>query len=185
MATMTNDGGAPRGNPFRWLVWGGAAGLLMLPAVAMQLKVDGVDWSAGDFLAMGLILAIACGSYELVTRLSGDWMYRAAGAIGILAGFMLVWVNLAVGLVGDGGNAYSFGFMGVLAVGVAGALMSRFSARGLSRTLVAMALVHAVVVVAALVSGVDRLGSTFSAAWLAPWLLSATLFSMAAKRQKV
>jgi hypothetical protein len=66
---------------------------------------------------------------------------------------------------------------------VAGALLSRFRAAGLQRTLVAMAVVHALVVGAALASGVDRLGTTFSAAWLAPWLLSAMLFSLSARRQ--
>lgn len=185
MNAMIDDGAPQHRNPFRWLVWGGAALLLSLPAIAMQLKVEGVYWTASDFLAMGVILAIACSSFELVMRLSGDWMYRAAGVVAIGAGFLLVWANLAVGLVADGFNAYNMAFMGVLAVGVAGALVSGFSARGLSNTLVAMAMAQAVVVGAALASGLDRLGSTLSAAWIAPWILSAILFRMAAARRKV
>jgi hypothetical protein len=185
MTTMTQGGGTNRGNPFRWPLWLGAAALLSLPAIAMQFQVEGVDWTASDFVVMGVILAIACGSYELVTRLSGGWMYRAAGAVGILAGFMLVWVNLAVGLVAEGGNVYNLAFMGVLGVGVAGALLSRFRASGLSRTLFLMAIVHALVVAAALFSGLDRLGASLSALWLGPWLLSAILFRMVGEPRKV
>lgn len=181
MTTMTSDEGPRRGNPLRWLVWGGAAGLLLLPAVAMQLNADGVDWDARDFIVMGVILAIACGSYELVTRLSGDWVFRAAGGIAILAGLALVWANLAVGLVAEGANPYNLAFLGVLGVGVTGALASRFKPAGLSVTLGLMALLHAAVVVAALVAGIDRLGATFSAAWLLPWLLSAALFRFAGR----
>ena len=184
MTTITHDGnGAPRrGNPFRWLIWGGAAVLLSLPAIAMWQQVEGVDWTGSDFAVMGVLLASACGAYELMTRLSGDWIYRGAAGVAILAGFLLVWVNLAVGLVADGGNAYNLAFMGVLGVGVVGALLARFQPAGLSRTLGLMALVHAAVVVAALAAGIDRLGASLSALWIAPWLLAAVLFRMSSKR---
>ena len=186
MTTITHDHGAPRrGNPFRWLIWGGAAVLLALPAVAMRLRVDGVDWSGSDFVVMGVLLAAACGAYEGMVRLSGDWIYRAAAGITVLASFLLVWANLAVGLVADGANAYNLAFLGVLGVGVAGALLARFEAAGLSRTLVAMAIAHAFIVGAALASGVDRLGALVTSAWLAPWLLAAILFRMSATRRKV
>jgi hypothetical protein len=186
MNTMTHDTGTPpRGNPLRWLVWGSATALLLLPAVAMQLKVDGVNWTAEDFVAMGLLLASACGAYEWMTRLSGDWVYRAAAGVAILASLLLAWANLAVGLVADGVNAYNLAFMGVLAVGVAGALLSRFQPAGLSRTLVAMAVVHALIVGTALATGIDRLGASASALWLAPWVMAAILFRMSATRQKV
>jgi hypothetical protein len=168
----------------RWLVWGGAAVLLSLPAIAMAWRVEGVDWTASDFVAMGVILAIAGGSFEVVMRMSGDWLYRAAGAVAIGAGFLLVWANLAVGLVADGPTPFNLAFMGVLGIGVVGALATRFDARGLSNTLLAMALVHAGVVVAALMFGPDARGATLTALWLLPWLLAAALFRRAV-RQKV
>jgi len=182
MNAMTYDTPPPRGNRLRWLVWGGAAVVLSLPAIAMRLHVDGVDWTTSDFVVMGVLLAAAGGAYELVARLSGDWLFRAAGGLAVLAGLALVWANLAVGLVADGPNAYNLAFMGVLAVGVAGALVSRFRAAGLQWTLAAMVVVHALVVAAALGSGIDRLGASLAAAWLAPWLLSAALFRLSARR---
>ena len=185
MSAMLNDDGGPsRSQWLRGLVWGGAAVLLALPAIAMQWQVEGVDWTASDFVAMGVILAIACGSFELVMRLSGDWQYRAAGAVAIGAGFLLVWANLAVGLVAGGPNAFNLGFMGVLGIGVVGALATRFDARGLSNTLLAMAAVHAGVVALALLLGPDARGASLTALWLLPWLLAAALFRRAG-REKV
>ena len=86
-----------RGRRNRWslLLWIGAAALLSLPAIAMQFPGSGVDWSPGDFLAMGLLLALACGGYEVATRLSGNTAYRAGAALAILTCFLTVWVNLA------------------------------------------------------------------------------------------
>jgi hypothetical protein len=182
--TMNDQDSAPRGHLLRWLVWGGAAVLLSLPAIAMHWRVEGVDWTASDFVAMGAILAIACGSFELVLRMSGDWLYRAAGAVAIGGGLLLVWANLAVGLVGDGANAFNLGFMGVLGVGVIGALVTRFSARGLSNTLLVMAVAQAALAAVALAAGPDRIGATLSALWLLPWLLAAALFR-GAGRQRV
>ena len=39
-------------NRLRPFLWGGAAVLLLLPAIAMRLGAPGVDWSMGDFIAM-------------------------------------------------------------------------------------------------------------------------------------
>lgn len=186
MSEMLDDDGGHSCTPLlRWLVWGGAALVLALPALAMQWRVEGVDWTGPDFVAMGVILAIACGSFELVLRLSGSWLYRAAGAIAIGAGFLLVWANLAVGLVAEGSNPFNLAFMGVLAVGVVGALATRFVAGGLSIVLVLMAAAQAGVAAVALVYGPDRLGAMLSALWVLPWLLAAALFRVVAVRQKV
>ena len=66
MATdpMAGDGMGRRRNRLRWAIWGTAAGLLLVPAVAMQLGVDGWDWNAFDFVVMGALLAAACGTFE-------------------------------------------------------------------------------------------------------------------------
>jgi hypothetical protein len=184
-AMMNDDDTGSRTHLLRWLVWGGAAVLLSLPAVAMAWRVEGVDWTASDFVAMGAILAVACGSFEVVMRMSGNWLYRAAGAVAIGAAFLLVWANLAVGLVAEGANAFNLAFMSVPGIGVVGALASRFQARGLSYTLLAMAAVHALLSTLALATGPDTLGATLSAFWLLPWLLAAALFRMAGAREKV
>ena len=76
MNESARQGIEARGNRLRPWVWGGAAALLALPAIAMRFRASGVDWSATDFLVFGAMLAIACGLYELATRMSGDVRYR-------------------------------------------------------------------------------------------------------------
>ena len=44
-----------RGGVVRWLVWGGAAALLLLPLVAMQFTEE-VQWTWHDFVIMGVML---------------------------------------------------------------------------------------------------------------------------------
>lgn len=80
------------------LVWVGAGLLLLSPAVAM-IFTDEVAWGLEDFAALALLLLAAGLSYEAVARLTARRGYRlAAGAIiGIV--LLLVWAQLAVGIV--------------------------------------------------------------------------------------
>lgn len=105
-------------NRLRPLVWGGAAGLLLLPAVAMYLGAPGVHWTGSDFAVMGLMLAAACGLYELATRRSANTAYRAGFALAVAAAFMTVWANLAVGMFGREGDPLNLVFGAVLLVAV-------------------------------------------------------------------
>lgn len=174
MMTDTARGGAR----WRWGMWGAAAGLLLAPWVAMRFTTS-VAWDGADFLVFGAMLAVACGLYELAVRRSGRRAYRAAAALAIGAGFLLVWANLAVGILGDEDNPANLLFFGVLALGGAGALRARFRARGLARTLVAMAAAQALVGVGAFAAG---LGATpvLTPAYVAVWLAAAALFRKAA-----
>jgi hypothetical protein len=168
------DGGR-RDRLMRWLVWGGAAVLLLLPLVAMQFTRD-VDWDGSDFAVIAVMLLIVCGLFELALRLSGSPAYRAGFGLAIAGGFLLVWVNLAVGMIGSEQNPYNLWFGSVLAVGLVGALLARFRAAGMVRTLVAAAIVQALVSGVALIAGWDPLGSILSAFWILIWLTSARCF---------
>ncbi|MDB5696794.1 MAG: hypothetical protein JWN21_2337, partial [Sphingomonas bacterium] len=45
--------------PATWgsfIVWGGVATLLLIPAIAMQFTAE-VNWTASDFVVMGVLLA--------------------------------------------------------------------------------------------------------------------------------
>jgi hypothetical protein len=67
--------------------------LLLLPSVAMQFT-DQVSWDETDFIVAGAMLAVACGSFELVARMRSDTLYRAATGVAVAAAFILVWINL-------------------------------------------------------------------------------------------
>ena len=45
MAARMQHDNTRKGNPWRLAVWGTAAGLLMVPAIAMQVGADGVHWT--------------------------------------------------------------------------------------------------------------------------------------------
>lgn len=176
---IDQDGGSARGrNRWRLLIWGGAAALLALPAIAMRFTSE-VDWGAEDFIVMGALLALACGAYELVTRISGSTAYRAGAAIAIVTGFLTVWVNLAVGMIGDEGNPANLLFGAVILVALAGAILARFRPRGMARAMQAAAAAQGAMAVYALVAG-DHVAAVPIALFAVPWLLGAYLFVKAA-----
>jgi hypothetical protein len=62
-------------------------------------------------------------------------MYRAAFALAIGATFLLIWVNLAVGLIGSGPNAANLMYAGVVAIVIIGTLLSRFTGKGMKNVM--------------------------------------------------
>jgi hypothetical protein len=177
-ATMMQGGG--RRNGLRPVVWGGAAVLLLLPAVAMQFAGSGVNWTGSDFALLGAILAVACGLYELGAWLSGNTAFRAGFGLAVLAGFMTVWVNLAVGMLGDG--PINLMFAGVLLVAALGAALARFRADGMVVAMVAAGVAQlACVGVGLWIGGFEAIELVLTAMFAAPWLLAALLFRKAVR----
>lgn len=177
MVAANNGGGRGR-NPLGMVIWGVAAMLLLLPLVAMQFTQE-VAWDLADFVIFGAMLAGACGTYELAVRVTVNKAYRAAVAVALVTAFILVWMNLAVGIIGNEENPANLMYGGVLAVGIIGAVIARFQPRGMAHALVATALAQALVAVIALFGG---LGYTLvlTAFFVALWLTSARLFRKAA-----
>jgi hypothetical protein len=189
MATNMHEHRAPGAHRWNRAVWGTAAALLLVPAIAMRFPGSGVDWTASDFAVMGALLALTCGAWELAARMSGNVMARAGFAAAVLGGFFLVWVNLAVGLVGDGGNPANLMFMGVPVFAVIASLLARGRAPAMAHAMLATAAVHALVGVVAAIGGwgAPHDGAlrvaAITAFFMVPWLLSAALFHLAATRR--
>lgn len=76
-----------------------------------------------------------------------------------MAAFLLIWVNGAVGIIGDSGNYANLMYFGVLAIAAIAVLIARFRAPGMARTMFVTA---AALVVVAGVSLVGRLGAQSS-----------------------
>ena len=93
-----------------------------------------------------LVLLIIIGTVVfLIIRSPRNNTYRFSFGLAFLAAMFLLWVNLAVGIIGEPENTANLMYVGVLAVGVVGAFIARFRAHGMSRTLFAMAIVQALV----------------------------------------
>lgn len=154
MAENTVNGSGRHGNRLRIAIWGSATFLLLLPLAAMQFT-DDVNWGLGDFVTFGAMLAVACGTYESAARMTRDKTYRAAVGVAVAASFFLVWVNLAVGIIGSERNPANLMYAGVLAVGIVGAIIARFRPLGMARALVATASAQALAAMIALLVGWD------------------------------
>ena len=149
MAKNGENNSGRRGSRWRIAVWGTAALLLLLPLIAMQFT-DEVNWDETDFLVFGAMVAAAGGTYELAARTTDNSTYRAAVGVALAAAFILVWINLAVGIIGSEDSPANLMYGGVLAVGIIGAVIARFQPVGMARALSATALVQALVDVIAL-----------------------------------
>lgn len=183
MSSMTRRE-TPDSQGWRWAIWGAAASLWLLPLVAMQFTAE-VKWTGSDFTVWGAMLGAACGAYELATRMTRNAAYRAAAGVALSAAFLLVWINLAVGVIGAEDNPANLIFAGVLAVGVGGGAIARFRAPGMARALVATAVAQAGVAVIVMFRGLSDAPNAFVGAtvfFVTTWLLSAWLFDRAARQ---
>ena len=171
----------PQLTAFRLAGWGVAAALVLLPFVAMQFT-DEVRWSVFDFIVAGVLVGGVGVLYELAVRSTPNWAYRAAVALALAAAFLLVWLNLAVGIIGSENNPANLMYGGVLVVGTGGALLARFQPMGMSRALVASAVCLGMVAGVAL--AVDSVaGAVLTAGFAAMCLGSAWLFRRGAGEQ--
>jgi hypothetical protein len=169
-------------NPAKGLriaAWSAAAGLLILPAIAMQFTRE-VVWGPIDFLVAGALIGGTGLVFELAVRARSSGVYRAGVALALFTAFLTIWINLAVGMIGDEGNPLNMLFGGVIAVAVLGGFLARFQPIGMAWTMAATALVQAATVIPALTTEPRTAG--LIAGFTLPWLLSAALFRAAARR---
>lgn len=158
--------------------------LLLVPLVAMQFT-DEASWSLFDF-AVAAVLLIGTGlAYELIASRAGHGVHKLAVASAVGTGLLLVWVNLAVGIIGSEDNPANLMYFAVLAVGVIGAIIARFEPRGMARAMFATALAQALVALITVVAGITT-GAALTKTllvdsfFIALWLGSALLFRWAA-----
>ena len=166
-----------------------AAFILLLPLLAMQFTND-VVWSLSDFAVAGGLLVGAGLAYELAARNAGNTAQRAAVGVAVLAVLLLVWVSLAVGIIGAEGDPADLMYLGVIGVGIVGAIVTRVQPQGMARVLFAMALAQALVGVIALIAGKQHSADSsatqivgVNTMFIALFLGSAWLFRYSAREQ--
>ena len=130
--------GTRGGSSSRFVGWGIAVLLLLLPLVAMQLTPE-VNWTASDFIVWGIMLGTVGGLFELAVRLSPLPSYRIGFGLALLGAFLVTWVNLAVGIVGSENNPANQLFFLALLVGIVGAGIVRLRAAGMAKVMAAVA----------------------------------------------
>lgn len=169
-----------RFHPVRVAGWGFAAFLLVLPAAAMQFTRE-VQWTPFDFIVMAAMIGGTGLLIEVAARMSSHWAYRTAAVLALVASFLIIWVNLAVGIIGNEDNPLNTMFAGVLAVAAAGTLIAKFRAAGMRWTMVATAISQGIVAAVAATQGHNIVPIT--AALCLVWLIAAGLFGRATNNQ--
>jgi len=136
------------------------------------------------------MLIAAGGTFELALSRTGNGAYRAAVVLATTAAFLLIWVNLAVGVIGSEGNPANLMYGGVLIVAIVGAVVARFQPLGMALAMAATAGAQTLIGTTALISGWGSTSSSFPEAvillsgfFAVLWLLSAWLFRKAARTQ--
>lgn len=91
--TISRTGFTPR-----QIGWSAAAALLLAPAIAMVFTRE-MNWGAEDFAALALMIGVAGLMAEAGVRVFRKPLHRFALAGGIGLASLLVWAELAVGLL--------------------------------------------------------------------------------------
>jgi hypothetical protein len=84
---------------------------------------------------------------------TGNTTYKSAVGLAIATPLLLAWLIGAVGVLGIDGDRADLMYLGVVAVGIIGAIVSRFRPYGMARALFATALAQTLVAVIALIAG--------------------------------
>jgi hypothetical protein len=180
MSITANPATSRRFNIWRIVGWGGAVALVLAPLVAMQFTNE-VNWDETDFIFAAVIFGIVGGLIELTVRKSANWYFRFGSMFAVLAGFMAIWSNLAVGMIGNEDNPVNLWFGAVLLIAIGGSVVSRFRANIMPSTIFAAGTVQVAIGTFAGVLGTDMRGGIFTIVLSAAWFISAILLHRAGK----
>ena len=79
-------------------------------------------------------------------QVPSDAAYRLAAILALAAALLILWFNIAAGLIGiEDDDPANLLYVGVLAIGCIGAILARFRPRGLARAMFVAAMAQALV----------------------------------------
>jgi hypothetical protein len=102
----------------------------------------------GGYVFAWVMFASAGLGFTFVASMGNTIAYKAAVGVACATGFILMWINAAAGIIGDG--PVNLMYLGVLAVGFVVAFIARFQSRGMALALFATAVAQMLVPVIAL-----------------------------------
>jgi len=154
-------------------MWGLSAAVLALPAVTMQFSKE-IAWGPEDFAILGALLVLLCVTVELAARVSSKRYFLAGVVLAGIGGFALIFINLAVGIIGSEEDPRNLVYYAIPALGFLGAIVGRFRSTVLIRLLMVMT---AIQLSAAFLAPADmvRIMIPFTGLFVGLWLSSALL----------
>lgn len=166
--------------PVRLIGWGIIVGLIALPAVWM-LFTDEVHWTGEDFIISTLMLCGVGLAFELAVHASDSWAYRGGVAVALGAGLAILWINAAVGIIGDEDQLINLWFNLIPLLALFAAVGARFRAQGMAVAMTAAATAQVIVGIAAQISG--HFTWVFTLLFTGAWSFSAWLFRRSAQER--
>lgn len=119
--------------------------LLLIP---LLLKFP---WTLSDFIFAGILLSGSGITYILISSRSQSFIYKAAVALGVFTLLFLIWVNLAVGIIGSENKPANLLYFAVIATAFLGSIASLFKPKGMAYTMFASAIVMMLVPIISLI----------------------------------
>lgn len=166
-------------DPWRYLMWVVAGGLVLVAALAIEPIRQG-EYAR---VILAALFVLGCAIVEVGTRKSAGWTYVAGLVAAVLTAFGETYVNLVAGLVGSPDDPFNTMFFLIGALVLTGAVIVQGRAPGMVWVMGAAALaqVAAGVVAGMLVPGdpgePQPAGIVFLTFYFAGlWLNAATLF---------
>lgn len=142
-----------------------------------------LEWGPIDFVFVGVLVFGIGTVYVPISRKHNNRIYRIALALALGTVFIMIWANLAVGLIGSEDESVNWIYIGLLAMGLIGAIIARFSARGMAITMGVMAFGQLLIIIIALMAGWQHLPHSSVADifqvngfFFVLWVLAAWLF---------
>lgn len=173
--------GTRRWNGWRIARWGVAAALWVTPMVMMQIS-DEWNWGPESFVLSAIMIGGPIVAYEQTARIWPSLAYRGGVAAALVTSVLLIWINLAVGIVGED-NPINFSFFLLVMASAVGAFAARLRPDGMARAMVGTAVMQGLLAlaIATAPSIANEPRGTVGALVLcgffaAMWLVSAALF---------
>lgn len=151
-------------------------GLISIPLIAMQFTAE-VVWTVFDFgIAWSLIFGAGF-TFQLVSKKTENSAYKIATGLAVFASLAILWVNGAVGIIGNESNPLNLLFGVVLMMVVFGSYIAKLEAKGMSRVMVVTAVTQILITFSGTMihlgqnpgyqfSGILRITMIFTVVWL-------------------
>ncbi|MCH8500760.1 MAG: hypothetical protein LAT77_02490 [Aliidiomarina sp.] len=169
---------------FRVLGWGLVVALLITPAIAMRFT-DEVQWTAFDFVVAAVLLGGSGLLIEVGAKLSTNTAFRVGMTIAVINCLLIIWLNLAVGIIGNEDNPANFMYLSVLGLVAVGTVFLRAKTNAMSWLMIATAITQLSISIAAVLLKLptDLQPAFFlNSAFAILWLIAAGLFKVAGGR---
>ncbi len=151
-------------------------GLITIPLVAMQFTSE-VVWGLLDFGVAWTLIFGAGFTFQLISKKTRNSAYRIATGLAVFASLSLLWVNGAVGIIGNESNPLNLLFGLVLLFPVFGSYIAKLEAKAMSRVMLSTAATQVLITISGImihlgqnpgypISGVFRITLMFTFVWL-------------------